>query len=87
VPTLRVEQIKNTKTILRVFIHGIGGVYRSLSTAKNAEKQLSTRFFAAPASTNAKRRKLKREKKILNEYLPEEIILFIIPTFNNKYRI
>jgi len=37
------------------FIEGSG-------TAKNAGKQLSTRFFAAPASTNARRRKSKREK-------------------------
>jgi len=40
-----------------------GGVYRSLSTAKNAGKQLSTSFFAALASTNAGRRKFKEKKK------------------------
>jgi len=41
----------------------IGGVYRRLSTAKNASKQLSTSFFAALASTNARRRKFKEKKK------------------------
>jgi len=64
-----------------------GGVYRRLSTTKNAEKQFSTRFFAALASTNARKRKSKRENKIFNEYLPGVFIIFIMPTFNNKYRI
>ena len=41
---------------------------------KNAGKQLSTRFFAAPASTNAGRNKIK-ENKILNGYLAKEIII------------
>jgi len=39
------------------------GVYRRLSTAKNAGKQLSMKFFAALASTNARRRKSKEKKK------------------------
>jgi len=39
------------------------GVYRRLSTAKNAGRQLSTRFFAALASTNARRRNYKEKKK------------------------
>jgi len=42
---------------------GIDGVYRRLSTAKNAGKQLSTSFFAALASANARRRKFKEKKK------------------------
>ncbi|GAI18270.1 unnamed protein product, partial [marine sediment metagenome] len=33
--TFRAEQIKNTKTILRVYTHDTEGVYRRLSTAKN----------------------------------------------------
>jgi len=41
---------------------------------KNAGKQLSTRFFAAPASTNAGRNKIK-ENKMLNVYLVKEIII------------
>jgi len=41
---------------------------------KNAGKQLSMRFFAAPTSTNAGRNKIK-ENKILNEYLAKEIII------------
>ena len=39
------------------------GIYRRLSTAKNAGRQLSTRIFAAPASTNAGRRNYKEKKK------------------------
>jgi len=63
VPTLRAEQIKNTKTTLRVYMCDTEGVYRRLSTAKNAGKQLSMKFFAALASTNARRRKSKEKKK------------------------
>jgi len=61
--TLQAEQIKNTKTILRAYIHDIDGVYRRLTTAKKAGKQLSIIFFAALASTNAGRRKFKKKKK------------------------
>ena len=43
---------------------------------KNAGKQLSTRFFAAPASTNAGRNKIK-ENKMLNGYLTKEIIVML----------
>jgi len=60
--TLRAEQIKNTKTILRDYMRGTEGVYRGLSTAKNASKQLSTRIFAAPASANARKNKNQREQ-------------------------
>jgi len=38
------------------------GVYRRLSTAKNAGKQLSMRIFAAPASANAGKNKNQREQ-------------------------
>ena len=41
---------------------------------KNAGKQLSTSFFAAPASTNAGRNEIK-ESKMLNGYLTKEIII------------
>jgi len=41
---------------------------------KNAGIQLSRRFFAAPASTNAGRNKIK-ENKMLNGYLAKEIII------------
>ena len=53
---------KKTKTILRDYICDNEGVYRRLSTAKNAGRQLSTRFFAALASTNARRRKYQEKK-------------------------
>jgi len=59
----------------------IDGVYRRLSTAKNTGKQLSTRFFAAPASTNAGRNKIK-ENKTLNEYSVKKII--IMPWLNKR---
>jgi len=39
------------------------GVYRNLSTAKKASKQLSIRFFAALASTNAGRKSPREEKR------------------------
>ena len=64
VRTIQAEQIKNTKTILRVYLHDIDGVYRRLSTAKNAATISSMRFFAALASTNAGRKTAKRRKKI-----------------------
>ena len=73
--TLQAEQIKNTKTILRVYIRDIDGVYRRLSTAKNAGKQLSTSFFAALTSANAVRNKIKKVNKILTKILPGEFIL------------
>ena len=60
---LQAKQIKNTKTILRVYIHDTEGVYRSLSTAKKAGRQLSIRFFTALASTNAGRRNCQEKKK------------------------
>jgi len=62
-PTLRAEQIKKTKTTIRVYIYDTGGVYRRLSTAKNAGKQLSRRIFLrhrllqAPGEEITKRRK------------------------------
>jgi len=63
VRTLRAKQIKKTKTILRDYTCDIGGVYRSLSTAKIIAKILSVGIFAAPASTNARRRNYKEKKK------------------------
>jgi len=38
VRTRQVEQIKNTKTILRAYMSDIDGVYRRLSTVKNDSK-------------------------------------------------
>ena len=64
VRTLQAKQVKKTKTILRAYICDIDGVYRSLSTAKKAGKQLSMNFFAALASTNAGRKIAKRRKKM-----------------------
>jgi len=62
-PTLRAEQIKKTKTIRRVYICDIEGVYRRLSTAKKCKQTIKHEFFAALASTNARRRNCKEKKK------------------------
>jgi len=64
VRTHQLEQVKKTKTIPRVYLCDIDGVYRRLSTAKNAGKQLRTSFFAALASTNAGRKIANRRKKM-----------------------
>ena len=69
------SSIKNTKTILRAYVRDIDGVYRRLSTAKNAGKQLSTSFFAALTSANAVRNKIKKVNKILTKILPGEFII------------
>ncbi|MDO9555481.1 MAG: hypothetical protein Q7J40_02725 [Atribacterota bacterium] len=61
--TRRVEQIKKTKTILRAYICGIDGVYRRLSTAKNAGKQLSTRFFCGTGFNKRQEKKIQRKEK------------------------
>jgi len=65
VRTFQAEQIKKTKTILRVYIRGIDGVYRRLITAKNAGKQLSTRFFCGTGFCKRQEKKIvKKRKKI-----------------------
>ena len=63
---------KNTKTILRDYLSACGhaqvdicdngGVYRRLSTAKKCRQAIKHEFFAAPASTNARRRKYQEKK-------------------------
>jgi hypothetical protein len=63
VPTLRVEQIKKTKTILRDYICDIEGVYRRHSTAKNAGRQLSMRIFCGTGFYKRQGEKLQREEK------------------------
>ena len=51
-----------------------GAFIEDSAPQKNAGKQLSTSFFAAPASTNAGRNNIK-ENKILNGYLVKGIII------------
>jgi len=58
------SRIKNTKTTIGAYIRDIDGVYRRLSTAKNAATISGMSFFSALASTNARRRKSKEKKKI-----------------------
>jgi hypothetical protein len=45
VPTLREEQIKNTKTIPRDYMCDIDGVYRRLSTAKKCRQAIKHEIF------------------------------------------
>jgi len=63
--TLREEQIKKTKTIPRVYMCDNEGVYRRLSTAKNAGRQLSTNIFCGAGlyKRQEKNRNTKRRKR------------------------
>jgi hypothetical protein len=63
VPAPRVEQIKKTKTIPRVYMCDNEGVYRRLRHRKKMQAgNLSRIFFAALASTNAGRRNYQEKK-------------------------
>jgi len=61
--TFRAEQIKNTKTILRVYICDTEGVYRRLSTAKKCRQAIKHKNFLqhwplqTPGEENSKKRK------------------------------
>jgi len=44
-------------------VYGNGGVYRRLSTAKKAGKQLSTGFFCGTGFYKRQEKKLQREEK------------------------
>ena len=65
--TLRAEQIKKTKTILRAYMRDAEGVYRRLSTAKNNSKDIKRgaflwcRLLQTPGEEIAKRRKRRGE--------------------------
>ena len=65
--TLRAEQIKKTKTILRDYICDIDGVYRRLSTAKKCRQTIKHENFLrhwllqTPGEEIAKRRKRRGE--------------------------
>jgi len=65
--TLQAEQIKNTKTILRAYVHDIESVYRRLSAAKNTGKQLSTRIFCGTGFYKRQEKKIQRKEKIIKE--------------------
>jgi hypothetical protein len=62
-PTLRVEQIKKTKTIRRVYMCDTEGVYRRLITAKKCRQTIKHGYFLrhwllqTPGEEIAKRRK------------------------------
>jgi len=62
--TLRAEQIKKTKTILRVYMCGTEGVYRRLRhRKKNAGKHLSTDIFCGTGFYKRQEKNYKEEKK------------------------
>jgi len=62
--TLRVEQIKKTKTIRRAYKYDTGGVYRRLRHRKrNAGKQLSTRIFCGTDFYKRQEKKIQRKEK------------------------
>jgi hypothetical protein len=61
--TLRAEQIKNTKTILRVYTRGTGGVYRRLSTAKKYRQAIKHEIFCGTGFYKRQEKKLQREEK------------------------
>jgi hypothetical protein len=61
--TLRAEQIKKTKTILRAYVCGIEGVYRRLITAKKAGKRLNTNIFCGTGFYKRQEKKFQREEK------------------------
>jgi len=61
--TLRAGQIKKTKTTIRVYICDTEGVYRRLSTAKNAGKQLSRRIFCGTGFYKRQEKKIQRKEK------------------------
>jgi hypothetical protein len=76
-PTLREEQIKKTKTILRVYRCDNEGVYRRLITAKNAGKQFKHENFLrhwllqTPGEEIAKTRKKMALTVLLPAWLAE----------------
>jgi len=64
--TLRAEQIKKTKTILRDYMCDNEGGYRRLSTAKKMQAgNLSTRIFCGAGLYKRREKKLQREKKMI----------------------
>ncbi|MCD6578520.1 hypothetical protein J7L48_03525, partial [bacterium] len=83
--TLRAEQIKKTKTILRVYMCDNEGVYRRLSTAKNTCKQLSRRIFCGTGLYKRQEKKILGEKDDLSPAIGENYInkmfLFFFLTF------
>jgi len=64
-------------------LRGIDGVYRRLSTAKNAGKQLSTRFFCGAGFYKRQEKKIQRkEKKYLSLAIGENYINKMFLFFN-----
>ena len=82
--TLRAEQIKKTKTILRDYICDIDGVYRRLSTAKKTGKQfkhenfLRHRLLQTPGEENSKRKKDDFPPAIGENYINKMFLFFNI---------
>ena len=82
--TLRAEQIKKTKTILRVYMCDTEGVYRRLRHRKKMQaSNLSTRIFCGASFYKRQEKKLQREKKDdPSPAIGENYIYKIFPFFN-----
>jgi hypothetical protein len=61
--TLRAEQIKKTKTILRVYMYDTEGVYRRLITTKNSNKDIKCRAFLWCRLQQTPGEEMQREEK------------------------
>jgi len=72
--TIRAEQIKKTKTIIRVYIGDTGGVYRRPCITKIIAIILSVGIFVVPASANARRRNCKEKKDVPSLAIGENYI-------------
>jgi hypothetical protein len=71
------SRIKNTKTIPRVHIHDIDGVYRRLSTAKKCRQEIKHEFFCGTGF-------YKRQEKNYKEKKKEELLPAIGKNYINK---
>jgi len=78
----RAEQIKNTKTILRVYMCDTEGVYRRLSTAKKCGQVITHENFLrhwllqTPGEENPKKRKKDDPSLAIGENYIKKIFLF-----------
>jgi len=64
------SRIKNTKTILRAYLHDIDGVYRRLSTAKNYSSNIKHEIFCG---TGFYKRQEKNHQEKKKDELPPAI--------------
>lgn len=80
--TLRAEQIKKTKTILRVYMYGNEGVYRRLITAKKYRQAIKQENFLrhwllqTPGRRNCKEKKKDDPSLAIGENYINKMFLF-----------